>query len=504
MDDPDPLDDATEMADIDSSGGAPVGKALRRQGDPASLIECEPAHGDGRVNPGPPNLSLASPPVISRYSLPEMTALWSEAHKLAIWKEVETLVLETWVEMGVAPAESGPALRNAPVPTPEEVEARERITDHDVAAFVDLLATSMDAGGEWVHYGLTSSDVLDTAGGFILSEAATILADKTANLFRVVKARALEHRETVMVGRTHGIWAEPTSFGLKLASWAFELARAHQRLTAAKVNVAVGKVSGAVGTYAYAPPTVEERVCSRLGLQAEPASTQVTARDRHAEFLSAIALTGASLERMATEIRHLQRSEVGEVQEPFRAGQKGSSAMPHKRNPIVSERITGMARLLRGYAQVGLENVALWHERDISHSSAERVILPDACIALDYMLHKFTAVVEGLVVNADRMLANLEATRGLVYSQAVLLGLVEMGMARDAAYRVVQENAMKAWETGTHLRDLLAADARVGLSDGQLEDRFAPARFLANTGPVFDRLTRVKLANLELAKLETD
>jgi adenylosuccinate lyase len=421
-----------------------------------------------------------------------MTALWSEAHKLAVWKEVETLVLEAWAEMGLAPEESGPALRRVPVPTPEEVEARELITEHDMAAFVDLLAASMDSGGEWVHYGLTSSDVLDTAGGFIMSEAATILADKTATLFLVVKARALEHRGTVMAGRTHGIWAEPTSFGLKLASWAFELARAHQRLTSAKVTVAVGKISGVVGTYAYVPHTVEERVCSRLGLQPEPASTQITARDRHAEFLSTIALTGASLERMATEIRHLQRSEVGEVQEPFRAGQKGSSAMPHKRNPIVSERITGMARLLRGYAQVGLENVALWHERDISHSSAERVILPDACLALDYMLHKFTALVEGLIVNADRMLSNLEATRGLVYSQAVLLALVETGMTRDEAYRVVQENAMKAWETGTQLRDLLAADARVGLSDTQLQGCFTPERFLANTGPVFDRLAKLE------------
>ena len=431
--------------------------------------------------------------MISRYSLPEMAALWSETHKLALWKEIETLVLEAWVKIGVAPEESGPALRRAPIPTPEEVAARERITDHDVAAFVDLLAGSMDSGGEWVHYGLTSSDVLDTAAGVILSKAGSALADQTAALFRVVKVRALEHRETAMVGRTHGIWAEPTSFGLKLAGWAFELARAHQRLAAARTTVAVGKISGAVGTYAYIPPEIEERVCARLGLHPEPASTQVTARDRHAEFLSAIALTGASLEKMATEIRHLQRSEVGEVREPFREGQKGSSSMPHKRNPIVSERITGMARLLRGYAQVGLENVALWHERDISHSSAERVILPDACLALDYMLHKFTALVEGLVVNTDQMLANLAATRGLVCSQAVLLALVEGGMTRDEAYRVVQENAMKAWESGAHLRDLLSQDSGVALTDSQLEECFAPTRFLANTAVVFDRLTALEI-----------
>jgi adenylosuccinate lyase len=431
--------------------------------------------------------------MISRYSLPEMAGLWSETHKLEVWKEVETLVLEAWVGLGVAPRESAAALRRAPSPTPEEVEEREILTDHDLAAFVDLLASSMDTGGEWVHYGLTSSDVLDTAGGVIMSKAGVLLIDRTMALFEVVKARALEHRGTVMVGRTHGIWAEPTSFGLKLAGWAFEVARAHQRLTAATKAVSVGKISGAVGTYAHTPSTVEEQVCAHLGLQPEPASTQVTARDRHAEFLSAIALTGASLEKMATEIRHLQRSEVGEVREPFRAGQKGSSAMPHKRNPIVSERITGMARLLRGYAQTGLENVALWHERDISHSSAERVILPDACLALDYMLFRFTSLIDGLVVHTDRMHANLDATRGLVCSQAVLLTLIEEGLGREEAYRVVQENAMKAWETGEQLRDLLAADGRVGLSSSQLDSCFDPERFLSNTGVVFERLRALEI-----------
>ena len=431
--------------------------------------------------------------MISRYSLPEMAALWSETHKLEVWKEVETLVLEAWVSLGLAPSDSAMALRRSPVPTPEEVAERENLTDHDLAAFVDLLVSSMNTGGEWVHYGLTSSDVLDTAGGVMMSSAGAILLQKTVALFDVVKARALEHQSTVMVGRTHGIWAEPTSFGLKLAGWAFELARAHQRLSAATASVAVGKISGAVGTYAHTPSAVESQVCERLGLHIEPASTQVTARDRHAEFLLAIALTGASLEKMATEIRHLQRSEVGEVREPFRAGQKGSSAMPHKRNPIVSERITGMARLLRGYAQVGLENVALWHERDISHSSAERVILPDACLALDYMLHRFTGLLEGLVVDTDRMLANLEETRGLICSQAALLTLVESGATRDDAYRLVQENAMKAWETGEHLRDLLAADPRVTLTESQLAECFDPTRFLANTGVVFDRLKALEV-----------
>jgi adenylosuccinate lyase len=447
---------------------------------------------EGKAEPVKSVISL-NVPMISRYSLPEMAALWSETHKLEVWKEVETLVLEAWVKLGVAPPDSAAALRTSPVPTPEQVAERERLTDHDLAAFVDVLAAAMDTGGEWVHYGLTSSDVLDTAGGVLMASAGSILLEKAVALFSVVKTRALEHRSTVMVGRTHGIWAEPTSFGLKLAGWAFELARAHQRLSAATASVAVGKISGAVGTYAHAPSAVESQVCERLSLQIEPASTQVTARDRHAEFLSAIALTGTSLERMATEIRHLQRSEVGEVREPFRAGQKGSSAMPHKRNPIISERITGMARLLRGYAQVGLDNVALWHERDISHSSAERVILPDACLALDYMLHRFTGLVEGLVVDTDRMLANLGQTRGLVCSQAALLALINSGATRDEAYRLVQENAMKAWEGGEHLRDLMAADLRVTLTEAQLRECFDPTRFLANTGVVFDRLRALEI-----------
>ena len=432
--------------------------------------------------------------MIPRYSLPEMAGVWSDTHRLEVWKEVEALAMEAWVGLEVAPKAAAASLRKVSVPTPGEVEERERLTDHDLAAFVDLLAGAMETGGEWVHYGLTSSDVVDTAAGVIMSQAGAILIEKTVALFAVVKARALEHRNTVMVGRTHGIWAEPTSFGLKLAGWAFEVARAHQRLSIATTTVSVGKVSGAVGTYAHTPSVIEAHVCTRLGLRSEPASTQVTARDRHAEFLSAIALAGASLERMATEIRHLQRSEVGEVREPFRAGQKGSSAMPHKRNPIVSERMTGMARLLRGYAQVGLENVALWHERDISHSSAERVILPDACLALDYMLARFTALVGGLVVDADRMLANLQATRGLIYSQAVLLALVQAGSTRDDAYRIVQDNAMKAWENGWQLRDLLASDPRIGLSSSQLDGCFDPMRFLANAGVVFDRLTALEIA----------
>lgn len=433
--------------------------------------------------------------MIPRYSLPEMTAIWSEERKLAVWQEVEALVVEAWSELGVAPPEAAAAVRRAAPVDPEVWKQREEITNHDVAAFVDVLAENTGEGGEWVHYGLTSSDVLDTAQGVLLKEAAELLLTRVEGLFSVVRDRALEHRDTVMLGRTHGIWAEPTTFGLKLATWAFELARDHQRLTHARHAIAVGKISGAVGTYAHTPPPLESFVCERLGITVEPASSQVTHRDRHAQFLQAIALTGASVERFATEIRHLQRSEVQEVQEAFGAGQKGSSAMPHKRNPILSERMTGMARLLRGYAQTGLENVALWHERDISHSSAERVILPDACLALDYMLAKFTGLVENLVVRAERMRANLDATHGLVFSQAVLLALVEEGISRDEAYRIVQRNALQAWEDGTHLHDLLAADPGVALPADVLAGCFTVDRFLVQARVVFERLEKLDLGD---------
>ena len=359
--------------------------------------------------------------MIPRYTLPEMSRIWSESHKLEVWKEMETLVVEAWVEQGVAPAEAAAAVRAAPEVDPVEWKVREETTNHDVAAFVDVLAESVETGGEWVHYGLTSSDMLDTAQGYILKEAATLLLQRVNTFLDVVKAKAVAHRDTVMIGRTHGIWAEPTTFGMKLATWAFELDRDRKRLEAAARSVSVGKISGAVGTYAHTPPEIEEYVCERMGLAIEPASSQITHRDRHAELLSVLALIGASLERFATEIRHLQRSEVGEARESFGKGQKGSSAMPHKRNPIASENVTGLARLLRSYAAAGFENVALWHERDISHSSAERVALPDACLILDFALVRMTKLVDNLVVNADRMLENLESTRGLVFSQAVLL-----------------------------------------------------------------------------------
>ncbi len=429
--------------------------------------------------------------MIERYTLPEMAELWSDATKLATWKEVETLVVEAWVSLGVAPAGAAEALRAAPEVSVDAWLEREAVTHHDLAAFVDLLADSVATGGEWVHYGLTSSDVIDTAQGSLLERAADMLVQRACVLCETIAKRAFEHRDTVMVGRTHGIWAEPTTFGLKLATWAFEMDRNVERLERARDAVAVGKISGAVGTYAHTPPAVEEYVCGRLGLAVEDASSQITHRDRHAQLLSTIALVGASLERFATEIRHLQRSEVGEVREAFRKGQKGSSAMPHKRNPIGSENITGIARLLRGYAGAGLENVALWHERDISHSSVERVALPDASMLLDYAMARMTRIIDGLVVNTDRMLANLEATHGLVYSQAVLLALVKTGLSRDEAYRIVQRNAMRAWEEDIGLQTLLAEDPDVTLDAGALADCFDPARFLADAQVVFDRLAKL-------------
>ena len=431
--------------------------------------------------------------MIERYSLPEMAAIWSEANKLAVWKEVETLVIEAWADLGVAPIEMATAVRAAPEVAIGAWKDREQVTNHDVAAFVDLLSESVEVGGEWVHFGLTSSDVVDTANGVLLREAADLLLGRIAALFSVIKAKAFEYRDTPIIGRTHGIWAEPTSFGLKLASWAFEMERDYGRMHHARDGIAVGKISGAVGTYAHTPPAIEAYVCAKLGLGAETASSQITHRDRHAEFLNAIALSGSSLERFATEIRHLQRSEVGEARESFGAGQKGSSAMPHKRNPIASENITGIARLLRGYASVGMENVALWHERDISHSSAERIALPDATGLLDYALVRTTRLIDDLVVNTERMAENLRATRGLVFSQAVLLALAENGHTRDDAYRIVQRNALAAWDEGGNLLDRLVADPECDLSDDELATCFSTERFLRNTGVVFDQLEGVEL-----------
>jgi adenylosuccinate lyase len=394
--------------------------------------------------------------VIGRYTRPELGAIWTDEARMTAWRDVEVAAAEA-LEEGPS-AEDLEAIRGATF-TVEAVKEREAVTDHDVAAFVDVLSESAGPAGRWIHFGLTSSDVLDTALGLQLKRAGEPILAGADELVDVLRERAREHAGTLCVGRTHGVHAEATSFGLKLAGFAFEAARNRDRLRRAFDQAAVGAISGAVGTYASHSPAYEARVLDRIGLSAESVSTQVVPRDRHAELLQAISLAGAGLERLATEIRHLQRTEVREVEEPFRAGQKGSSAMPHKRNPITTERITGLARVLRGYAQAGVENVALWHERDISHSGAERVILPDATILLDYMQHLAIRVVKGMTVHTDRMLENLDITSGALFSQRVLLALVEGGRQRDEAYRIVQQLAQTAWDSRTPLRDLLAADA---------------------------------------------
>jgi adenylosuccinate lyase len=397
--------------------------------------------------------------VIARYTRPELGEIWTDEARMSAWRDVEVAAAEALDGPTEADLE---AIRGATF-TVQAVKEREAVTDHDVAAFVDVLAGSAGPAGRWIHFGLTSSDVLDTALAIQIRRAGAVIVPAARELASALAERAREHADTLCVGRTHGVHAEPTSFGLKLAGFAMEAARNADRLERAFAQAATGAISGAVGTYAALGPGYEARVLGRLDLATEPVSTQVVPRDRHAELLSAVALAGAGLERFAQEIRHLQRTEVREVEEPFRAGQKGSSAMPHKRNPITTERICGLARVLRGYAQTGLENVALWHERDISHSGAERVVLPDATILLDYMQHLSLRVVRGMVVHADRMAANLELTSGALFSQRVLLALVEQGMQRDDAYRIVQRLAQQAWDSGTPLRTLLEQEPGVDL-----------------------------------------
>jgi adenylosuccinate lyase len=420
--------------------------------------------------------------VIERYTRQQMGALWTDEARMEAWRRVEVAACE---EMPGPDAADLAAIRAATF-TVEAVRERERITDHDVAAFVDVLSASAGPPGRWIHFGLTSSDVLDTALALQLRAAGEVVLDGARELVEVLAERAREHVETVCVGRTHGVHAEPTTFGVKLAGFAFEAHRNAERLQEAFAQAAVGALSGAVGTYAATDPDFEARVLARLGLAAEPVSTQIVPRDRHAALLQAIALAGAGLERIATEIRHLQRTEVREAEEPFRSGeQKGSSAMPHKRNPIVSERICGLARVLRGHAQAGVENVALWHERDISHSGAERVILPDATILLDYMQHLATRVARGMTVHADRMRHNLEVTCGALFSQRVLLALIESGLQRDEAYRIVQRLAQQAWDTGTPLRTLLEQEPGVELD---LDAVFDYAPYVRHVPEVLRRL----------------
>lgn len=430
--------------------------------------------------------------MIPRYSLPAMAALFTDEARFGRWLEVEILATEAWAALGVVPEDDAKAVRErAPVvdaAVVARIGEREKVTDHDVAAFVDVVQEAIGPpAGKWVHYGLTSSDVVDTAWSATLNEAAGLLLQASDRLVAALKARALEFRDTPMVGRTHGVHAEPTTFGTKLALWCLQADRDRTRLHRARETIAVGKLSGAVGTYSNIDPEVERRVCEGMGLRPVPA-TQVIARDRHAEYLYACASVGATVELMATEVRHLQRTEVREAEEPFRAGQKGSSAMPHKRNPIKTENLTGLARVLRGNLGAGLENVALWHERDISHSSVERIVLPDSSLLAYFVLTRMAEVIEGLRVFPENMLANIDRSYGLVFSQPVLLALVEGGLTRDDAYRIVQDNAMAAWEQGVPFRSLLEADERVTLSAEQLDAAFDLRRSLRNISRTFDAL----------------
>ncbi|MDQ3532531.1 MAG: adenylosuccinate lyase [Actinomycetota bacterium] len=420
-----------------------------------------------------------------------MTAIFSERAKFSRWLEIEVLAVEARVRLGQVSVEDLGAIKAAAAFDLDRIAEIEAVRHHDVVAFVENVRANVGEPGRHLHYGLTSSDVVDTGTAVALRDAGDLLIEGVGRLTQQVRTLALEHRGTVMAGRTHGVHAEPTSFGVKLGGWAFELRRDRERLRAARDEVAVGKLSGAVGTYSQLPQEVEAYVCDRLGLRHEEVATQVVARDRHAAWLSAVALTGASLERFAQEIRHLQRTELREVQEPFAPGQKGSSAMPHKRNPIVSERICGLARLLRGYASTGLENVALWHERDISHSSVERVSLPDACILLDYMLDRMRWVIEGLEVYPERMRANLDASFGLVHSQTVLVALLAQGNTqRERAYELVQRNAARAWDEGRPFQDLLQADPDVTalLDPAEIAGCFEVSRYLRNTDAIFHAL----------------
>jgi adenylosuccinate lyase len=435
--------------------------------------------------------SAGAPGLIPRYVLPDMAAVWSDEARLRNWLRIEILACEAWGQLGRIPEDDLIGIREASA-TLERVQELEEVTRHDVAAFVQAAAESVGPAGRWIHFGMTSSDLLDTGLALQLRDAADVLLDRLESLLGLVKAKALEHRDTVCVGRTHGVHAEPTTFGHKLAVWAFELDRDRERLRRARKIAAVGKVAGVVGTYSAVDPFVEEYVCRELGLAPAESSTQILQRDRHAEYLFALAVTAATLEKIALEIRHLARTEVREVEEPFEEGQKGSSAMPHKRNPVLSERVGGLARLLRANLQAGLENVALWHERDISHSSVERVILPDSTELLDYMLATSQHVLDGLRVFPERMRENLNLGGGLVYSQAVLLALIDRGVSREDAYSIVQQAAAHAWDQGTDFRERLLADKRFPLSNDELAPLFQPR--LDHLDAVFARLDKLEVA----------
>jgi adenylosuccinate lyase len=427
--------------------------------------------------------------MIERYSRPQMKKVWSEESKFDKWLQVEIAVCEAWTELGVIPKEAIPKIKTARCSL-ERIAEILKVTHHDVTAFLQAVSESLGEESRFIHLGLTSSDVMDTALSLQLKEASKLLAQDVAELTTVLEDKAIEHKHTIMIGRTHGVHAEPITFGLKLAIWAQETKRNAARLAEAEKAISVGKISGAVGTYATVPPEVEEKACAKLGLAPAPVSSQIIQRDRHAQFVTTLAIVASSLEKFATEIRSLQRTEVLEAEEPFAAGQTGSSAMPHKRNPELCERVCGLARLVRGHALTSMENVALWHERDISHSSNERIILPDSCLVLDYILNIFTSVIKGLQVYPENMRRNLELTQGLVFSQRVLIALIDKGLSRQKAYELVQRNAMKAWKQRTSFLELLKADPGITgkLSNSELESLFDYNYFTRYVDKVFQRL----------------
>ncbi|MBC7924916.1 MAG: adenylosuccinate lyase [Bryobacteraceae bacterium] len=433
--------------------------------------------------------------MIARYTRPEMGRIWSEDNKYAMWLEVELAASDVLAERGEVPAGAAIALRANAATNAGRIAEIEREVRHDVIAFTTCVAESMQAAGvpeasRWLHFGLTSNDVVDTAQALMIREASDVVRAGLSQLAEVLKTRAFEFRDTVQIGRTHGVHAEPYTFGLKLALWFDECRRATTRFEAAAEDIRCGKISGAVGSFAHLDPEDEEKICARLGLKAAPISSQVLSRDLHAAYLSAMALIAALCEKIALEIRHLQRTEVREAEEPFGSSQKGSSAMPHKRNPVTAEQICGLARLVRSNVQAAFENIALWHERDISHSSAERVVLPDSCILTDYLLARTTWLVSGMRVYPERMLQNLESTRGLVFSGQVLLDLAASGILREDAYRIVQQHAMQAWETGGNFRSAIESDQEIAkhLTGEQLAESFSLQRQLRNVGKIFDRV----------------
>ena len=428
--------------------------------------------------------------MIERYTLPEMGAVWSEENKFQKWLDVELAVCEVHAEMGTIPREALAQIKSRAKFSVARINEIERTTNHDVIAFTTNLAEEIGEAARFVHFGLTSSDVVDTANALLLRDACEILLDKIDGLLAVLKRRAFEFKNTPQIGRTHGIHAEPTAFGLTFALWFSEMSRNRERLVRARETTAVGKISGAVGAFAHLDPVVEERVCERLGLKVAAVSTQIIQRDRYAEYLSTLAIIASTLDKFALNVRHWQRTEVREAQERFAKGQKGSSAMPHKRNPIISERICGLARVIRANSLVGLENVALWHERDISHSSAERVVLPDSSIALDYILQKTISLLDGLVVYPERMLENLNATRGLIFSGQLLLALTQKGVAREQAYEWVQRNAMKAWDENGDFQELIKGDGDVNknLSAPEIDRVFSLETYLRNIDTIFARV----------------